>query len=51
MGSSVGCSAVLARDFGSGKVSNAATGMPMTCADVVAVKTKADAQRIGFVCK
>jgi hypothetical protein len=29
---------------------NPATSRPVTCADVVAIKTRADAQRLGFVC-
>ena len=50
IGTYADCPTFMARDFGSGKVPNAATGKPMACADIVAVKTKADAQRLGFSC-
>jgi hypothetical protein len=45
------CSTFLTRDLGSGKVPNPATGRPLTCADVAAVRTQADAQRLGFSCR
>jgi hypothetical protein len=44
------CPVFMGRDFGSGKVENKATGKPLTCADIAAVHTKAEAQRLGFVC-
>lgn len=51
VGAEADCSAFLIRDFGSGKVPNPETQKPITCADVAAVKTKADAVRLGFVCQ
>lgn len=50
LGTYTDCAVFMARDFGSGKVENKATGKPMTCADIAAVHTKADAQRLGFSC-
>ena len=54
IGSKADCPTFLARDYpddGSGKLSNPATGRPMRCTDIAAVQTKADAQRLGFVCQ
>ena len=51
LGAQPDCATTMARDIGSGKVANATTGRPMTCADIAAVKTKLDAQNLGFACK
>ena len=50
LGDAGDCSAFMTRDIGSGKVANLATGKPLTCLDVTTVKTKSDAQKLGFVC-
>jgi hypothetical protein len=50
LGSANDCASFMDRDIGSGKVANAATGKPLTCADVALVKSKTDAQKLGFVC-
>ena len=50
LGDAGDCAAFMTRDIGSGKVANLATGSPLTCADVKTVKTRADAQKQGFVC-
>lgn len=50
LGTYADCPAFMARDFGSGKVANKATGAPIKCDDIAAVHTKADAQRLGFAC-
>jgi hypothetical protein len=51
LGSQLDCTSVLTRDLGSGKYSNAATGKPLTCIDVKAVRTKAAAVQMGFTCQ
>ena len=51
LGAAADCSTSLARDIGSGKVANVATGKPLTCHDIAAVRTKADAVRLGFACQ
>lgn len=51
IGTHADCPTVEDRDLGSGKVANPATGKPLTCADVAKVKSRADAQRFGFVCQ
>jgi hypothetical protein len=51
LGTYTDCPAFMARDYGSGKVENKATHKATTCEDIAAVRTKADAQRIGFVCQ
>lgn len=38
------------RTLDNGKEPNKSTGHPITCAQVAAVKSKTDAQAIGFVC-
>ena len=50
LGDAGDCAAFMTRDIGSGKVANLTTGKPLTCADVKTVKTRADAQKQGFVC-
>ena len=48
------CAAFLARMVGAGDASaiaNAATGAPLTCADVAKVVTHADALALGFACQ
>ena len=50
LGGTSDCPTFMARDIGSGKVANAATGKALTCIDIAQVKTKADAQKLGFVC-
>jgi hypothetical protein len=50
VGAQSDCPAFLTRDLGIGKVPNPTTQKPMTCADVAGVRTKANAQALGFVC-
>jgi hypothetical protein len=51
LGAAADCPAFMARDIGSGKVPEPATHRPLTCAAIAFVKTKADAQRLGFACQ
>lgn len=44
------CAAFLRTIEEAGKERNPATGFPLRCADVAAVRTRADAVRIGFAC-
>jgi hypothetical protein len=50
LGDAGDCVTFMLRDIGSGKVPNVATGTPLTCLAVSAVRTKTDAQKLGFVC-
>lgn len=50
LGDAGDCAAFLTRDLGSGKVPNPSTNKPLTCVVVEAIKTKADVQKLGFVC-
>jgi hypothetical protein len=50
LGDAGDCGTFMMRDIGSGKVPNAATGAPLTCATISGVKTRIDAQKLGFVC-
>lgn len=50
LGAQPDCPTFLTRDLGSGKVANPATSKPLGCADVSAVHTKTDAQKLGFAC-
>jgi hypothetical protein len=50
LGDAGDCAGYLGALEASGHVPNAATHMPFLCADVVAVKVKADARAIGFGC-
>jgi hypothetical protein len=50
VGAMLDCGSLMMRDTTSGKWTNVASGKPLACADVAAVKTKADAQKLGFVC-
>lgn len=50
LGADNDCAAFLQRDLGTGRVANLATGKPLGCVDVEKVKTKVDAQRLGFSC-
>jgi hypothetical protein len=50
LGDAGDCPAFLTRVLGSGKVPDPALGKPLTCAIVETVKTKADVQKLGFVC-
>jgi|SRR5579859_594041 len=55
LGAAADCPAFMARDIGSGKVPDPTTChprcLPLTCATIAQVKTVADAQRLGFVCR
>jgi len=51
IGSSAGCPAFLSTVEASHQQANPVTSRPVTCADVLAVKTKADAVKLGFVCQ
>ncbi len=44
------CPDFMARDFGTGKVENKATGAALGCKAIAAVRTKDDARRLGFLC-
>jgi len=50
LGDATSCAAFMKRDLGSGKVPNPTTHKPLTCQDVVQVRTRADAQKLGFAC-
>jgi hypothetical protein len=50
VGGAQGCPAFMQTLSNSGQQANPATGKALTCADVMAVKTAADAQKLGFVC-
>jgi hypothetical protein len=50
LGDAGDCAVFLTRDLGSGKVPNPSTGKPLTCSTVAGIKTRADVQKIGFVC-
>ena len=44
------CGAFFTRDLAIGKIANAATGKPLTCADIAAATTKAQIVALGFAC-
>jgi hypothetical protein len=50
MGRATGCAAYLDQLEHEGRTPNAVTHRPLKCADVLPVRTTADARRIGFEC-
>lgn len=51
LGNRSDCDNFLLRDLSIGRVSNAATGRPLTCADIAQIRTRADAVAMGFLCR
>lgn len=51
IGNKPDCASSLTREFGSERISNPTTDRVMTCDDVRAVQSKADALRLNFTCQ